>query len=285
MRILHENSPRGEKLREQTKAAFGGKLDWPSLMYSAVGMRGILPPLPPSRVPHSHAQLAIGYYNVMLPTDDYLALFSPTTDGSAGTGGGGKESLLQSRRSEWFWRQVREARRQGSAVTKHPNFMSRSVEHGKERYARAKVFARQDDIRLGLVPPPPPPPPTFSTSQHPPSESSPPSSRGLGPGASTLKHPSAALIGLSLIGDLDRLYIGHQFPNIKLLFCTSGTRKGPGALLIFSHTLAERLYIHVGWDKGGFEEGLIEDFADGLVACIEEFALDNVQAERELSHL
>lgn len=279
MRILHDNNPRGKKLREQTKAAFGGKLDWPSLMYAAVGMRGILPPLPPSHVPHSHAQLAIGYYNVVLPTNDYLALFSPTNTGT----GAGRDSMLQGRCSEWFWNQSREARRQGEAVTKHPNFMSRSVEHGKERCARAKMFARQDDIRLGLVPTPPSSPPT---SQQPPSsESNPPSSGGAESGADTPKPPSAALVGLSLIGDLDKMYKGYKYPNIKILFCTSGTRKGPGGLLVFSHTLAGRLYIHVGWDKEGFEEGLMDDFANGLIACIREFALDNAQLERELSRL
>ena len=213
----------------------------------------------------------------MLPTDEYPALFS--SDGSAGTEGG--KEHLQSRRSEWFWNQAREARRQGEALMKHPNFLPRCVEHGKDRYTRAKAFARQDDIRLGLIPPSPsPPPPTPqqpSNSGNNTASSNPnPPPNGAVPGS---KPPSAALIGLSLIGDLDRVYKPHQFPSIKLLYSTSGTRKGPGAILVFTHTFAKRLYIHVGWDKEGFEEGLMEDFAEGLVACIREFALDGVQVQ------
>jgi hypothetical protein len=185
----------------------------------------------------------------MLPTDEYPALFS----------------------------------RQGEAPMKHPNFLPRCVEHGKDRYTRTKTFARQDDIRLGLILPSPSPSPT---SQQPsrsgnntaPSNPNPPPPNVAVPSS---KPPSAALIGLSLIGDLDRVYKPHQFPSIKLLYSTSGTRKGPGAILVFTHTFAKRLYIHVGWDKEGFEEGLMEYFAQGLVACIREFALDKVQVQVE----
>lgn len=265
------NSTRGQNIREEMRKAgvLAGRLDWPALLYTAVGMRGILPPLPQSSesvaVPQSHAHLSIGYYNVMLPTNDF-----PSTSAKA-----------QHERSAWFWNQARETRRQGEAAVKHPNFIARTVEHGKERCLRAKTFAKMDDARLGIVPSKlspvvqAAPRPTVSQAQTPAPAPAP-----------APAPPSVALIGLSLLGSLDRVYSPNAFPSLRLLTSASGTRKGPGGILVFSHSLAGRLYVHVGWDKEGFEEGMVEEFADGVVACVREFALDEtVDSERLTARL
>lgn len=258
----------------QKTSVLSGRLDWPALMYTAVGMRGTLPLpsiSPPEQIPSSHAHLSIGYYNVMLPTNDFP--FSASTSNN---------SAVNAQRSNWFWNQARDARRQGKIATRHPNFIARSVEHGKDRCLRAKAFAKQDDERLGIASSKPPlmlPSPSGSAPLGKPTRSaqavSPPK-RAQAP-ISPPSPPSVALVGLSLIGDLDRIYKSHQtFPSLQLTHSTSGTRKGPGALLIFSHSLAGRLYIHVGWDQEGFEPGLVEDFAKGISTCVKEFALQEM---------
>lgn len=200
----------------------------------------------------------------MLPTDDY-----PSANIGAASSRCVSENYLKAQRSTWFWNQAREARSQGEATVRHPNFVTRTVEHGKERCVRGKIFAAQDDVRLGLSPPnsasPKAIPPPLAAATPAPKSTTP----------STPPAPSVALVGLSLIGDLDKVYKAHEYPSLQLLHSTSGTRKGPGALLIFSHTFAERLYVHVGWDREGFEPGLVEDFADGIVGCIREFALNS----------
>lgn len=251
------------------KAAFGGKLDWPALMYTAVGMRALLPPLDESSsggVKPSHACLSVGYFNVMLPTNSLPpSVSNPNPDSSV---------MMQSQ-ARWFWEQARSARRQGEEAIRDPSFLARTVEHGKDRCARAKAFAHLDDARLSAASSTTGPNthsvPSATKSPTPPtSPTSPPSKASI---SAPRPPPSAALIGFSLIGNLDPLYAPQRFPSIQVVQSTSGTRKGPGSILVFSHTLAGRLYITIGWDREGFEPGLMEDFSRGLVEIVKEFAL------------
>ncbi|KAF8308216.1 hypothetical protein DL93DRAFT_2087233 [Clavulina sp. PMI_390] len=265
LRIVHADDARGKRIRGQMSdmsrqpgKMLSGRLDWPALMYSAAGLRNLLPGGPAimgtdgvTLIPQSHAYLSIGYYNVMLSSTG-----APLRSGAQSASG-----------ARWFWDQAREARKQNEKAVKDPKFLERGVEHGKERCGRAKAFAVDDDKRMGIAPANP-------ISAKPPAPAPIPAPAAPATNPPSPPPPSMALVGFSLLGNLDPIYdAARNFPALELVAATNGTRKGPGALLIFSHTCAGRLLVHVGWDEAGFEKGLVEDYAAGISECIREFGL------------
>jgi hypothetical protein len=49
--------------------------------------------------------------------------------------------------------------------------------------------------------------------------------------------PQRALMGISMLGNLDALYQRYLFSSIKLLSMTNGTRQKAGGVIIFAYTL------------------------------------------------
>ncbi|KAF9551544.1 hypothetical protein CPC08DRAFT_715049 [Agrocybe pediades] len=76
--------------------------------------------------------------------------------------------------------------------------------------------------------------------------------------------PSAALLGLSLIGNLDAIYTRPSYPSFTLHSVTTASRQKASGLLLLEHTFGKKLWLNLCWDENGFEEGVIEKFWKGL---------------------
>jgi hypothetical protein len=194
------------------------------MMYSALNLR---PYLSPSRqLSDSYWFLSIGYFNVILPT------FIP------------KDDLTRT-----FWHRARSAKEQSTNAVKHPMLISRTREMAKERGARARMWAKEDDDKaLGIWKP------ASVIQTHKP-----------GPRA-----PSSALIGLSLLGNLDGTYKHTRYSEIQLHTLTTGSRQRPGGMLLFGYTFVGKLWVSLGYDKNGFEEGVVERFWSHVLQSIDE---------------
>jgi len=226
----------------------------PMMMYTAINIRPHLPIPPP---PASFVFLAVAYFNVVLPT------FLPSTS-----------NLLPV-----FWHRARCVRLQKQKYLNSPMLVSRIQEMSKARGRRAKIFAKEDDNVLGgphghsTVPPTAPRPASKllpNALQAPGLVSKPPSPPAQSPSAQPAP-PSAALLGLSLLGNLDEIYNAESYPSIQLTRLTCGTRKGKGGMLMFSHTFRGRLFLSLGWDAHGFSGGVVEDFWSRVQSGVEEF--------------
>ncbi|KAF7310472.1 hypothetical protein HMN09_00589600 [Mycena chlorophos] len=83
---------------------------------------------------------------------------------------------------------------------------------------------------------------------------------------------SAALMGISLIGNLDRTYLRHEYGrDVELLSVGTASRLKPGGLLLLGHTFGKKLVLQLCWDTMGFAEGAIERFWAGLESAVDEF--------------
>jgi len=192
-------------------------------MYSALNLR---PYFPNRELSDSYWFISIGYFNVILPS------FIP------------KDNL-----SRTFWHRARSAKQQSTIAVKHPMLIPRSREMARERGARARTWAKEDDEKaLGI----------WKPSQ--PTQNPKPSPRA----------PSAALIGLSLLGNLDGIYQHARYPGIALHTLTTGSRQRPGGMLLFGYTFVGKLWVSLGYDKNGFEEGVVERFWENTLQCIDE---------------
>jgi hypothetical protein len=178
--------------------------------------------------------IAISYFNVILPG------FLPSSD-----------------LAKTFWHRARSAKEQSTKVAKHPMVVSRSREMAKERGERARRWAKEDDDReRGIM------------TSDPPATATPPVQTN-----SVSKPPSTALIGLSLLGNLDGIYKHAAFPQVKLHTLTTGSRQRSGAMLLFGYTFVGKLWVSLGYDENGFEEGVVDKFWKNVLSLIEELLL------------
>ncbi|KAJ3787143.1 hypothetical protein GGU10DRAFT_417189 [Lentinula aff. detonsa] len=144
-----------------------------------------------------------------------------------------------------FWHRARSAKEQSTRAAKNPMVIPRSKEMAKERGDRARRWAREDDgYDIGI-----PSPPLTATIMS--------------------KPPSAALIGLSLLGNLDGIYKHSAFPEIKLHTLTTGSRQRSGAMLLFGYTFVGKLWISLGYDENGFEKGIVEKFWKNVLTSMD----------------
>jgi hypothetical protein len=117
-----------------------------------------------------------------------------------------------------FWHRARAAKNQSTLAAKSPMLVSRSFEMARERGQRARGWAREDDEKARGTWKAPPPPASASSN------------------SVKNKPPSAALIGLSLLGNLDGIYKHSAFPKIQLHTLTTGSRQRAGGMLLFGYT-------------------------------------------------
>ncbi|KAJ7698644.1 hypothetical protein B0H17DRAFT_324927 [Mycena rosella] len=83
---------------------------------------------------------------------------------------------------------------------------------------------------------------------------------------------SAALLGISLIGDLDRTYARAAYgPGVHLHSVATASRLKPGGLLLLGHSFGGRLVLQLCWDSMGFAEGEVERFWAALAGAVTEF--------------
>lgn len=178
--------------------------------------------------------LAIGYFNVILPS------FLPREGNITST----------------FWHRAHSAKVQSAKAAKSLLNVSRCREMAKERGQRARIWAKEDDDKaMGIVPKPSTTVPTPTSPSKP-------------------KIPSAALMGLSLLGNLDGIYKHSAFPAIKLHTLTTGSRQRAGGMLLFGYTFVEKLWVSFGYDENSFEEETVKKFWGNVISAIDEFLLN-----------
>jgi len=149
-----------------------------------------------------------------------------------------------------LWHRARIAKAQSTRAAKSVMVASRSREMALERGKRARAWAKEDDEKaLGIWKAPPRAP---SNAQPPPA-------------------PSAALIGLSLLGNLDGIYKHANFPQIKMHTLTTGSRQRPGGMLLFGYTFAGKLFVSLGYDENGFDKEVVGKFWANVLDSIDEF--------------
>ena len=209
----------------------------PMLMYSALNLRPYFTRKPTSDLWASYWYLAIGYFNVALPS------FLP---GDTHT------------QEPTFWLRARQAKEQSTRAAKSPLVASRTHEMSRKRGEQARAWGREDDEReKGTWVPPQP------------ASIAPKVEQSLFPARA--KAPSSALIGLSLLGNLDGIYKHAAFPNAELHTLTTGSRQRHGAMLLFGYTFKGKLWISLGYDENGFAEGVVDRFWKEALDCVDQF--------------
>lgn len=198
------------------------------MMYSALNMRPYL--MADKRLNDSYWFIAIGYFNVILPT------FLPQTGEITST----------------FWHRARSAKAQSLKAMKTPMAISRCRQMARERGARARVWAREDDEKLAG---------SFKK----------PILAASADNQGKEKVPSSALMGLSLLGNLDATYKHTTFTEIELHTLTTGSRQRSGGMLLFGYTFVEKLWVSFGYDKNGFQEDVVDAFWTQVIEAIDEF--------------
>ncbi|KAI5122362.1 hypothetical protein M0805_004120 [Coniferiporia weirii] len=245
--------------------------DLPILMYSALNLRPYL--LASATADRSYWFTAIGYINIILPS------FLPSSSANQPQNQSANEEQDQDQDKNQnqalktqdavrrtFWHRARECKSQISRTAKHPLLMSRTHEMARLRGARARAWAREDDEKaLGVwVAPPKVPTPTPAPS--PVEEADAPWK--LPPA------PSTALVGLSMLGNLDAMYSHASYPALALHTLTTGSRQRAGALLLFGYTFNARLWFSLGYDENGFADGVVERWWGELLRGVDEFLLE-----------
>lgn len=184
-----------------------------------------------SSSPSSYWFLAVGYFNVVLPS------FLPRTISD----------------TEAFWHRARQSKDQSTRAAKNSMMIYRTHEMSKKRGIQARAWGKEDDQKAagtfiptsleGKAPPVPHPP----------------------------KVPANALIGLSLLGNLDGIYKHQDFESIKMHTLTTGSRQRNGGMLLFGYTFVGKLWLSLGYDEEGFEKETVSKFWNGLQAAVDEF--------------
>ncbi|KAJ7826164.1 hypothetical protein B0H14DRAFT_3088482 [Mycena olivaceomarginata] len=146
--------------------------------------------------------------------------------------------------NKMFWHRARAAKNQSTRAAKTPLLVPRSHEIARERGQRARMWACEDDEKVR------------GTWNAPPSA----------PAASA--PPSTALIGLSLLGNLDVIYKHNHFPGVQLQGLTTGSRQRAGGILLFGYTFAGRLWISLGYDQAGFDD-TVERFWENVLSAVD----------------
>ncbi|GAA5897369.1 hypothetical protein JCM6882_001869 [Rhodosporidiobolus microsporus] len=246
------------------------KPELPVMIYSALNVR---PFLQKSEADWYH--IAIGYYNIILPS------FLPSTLSP----------------SAYFWHQALSVRVQTSHAVKTPFLAARTALMALERERRSIGFERADEEKRAMKR-------VVEEAER--------GLKGLGIGveeseegdeagrvkeaerlakeakekaakeaaakkdqpAAPAKAPSTALLGLSMLGNLDGMYKHADFHGIQLHTLTTGSRQRPGALLLFAYTFAGKLWFSLGYDSNGFKKGSVERWWDELVKGVDEFLLE-----------
>ena len=157
----------------------------------------------------------------------------------------------ESDRTQIFWHRARAVKEQTAKIARSPLLVSRVQEMAKERENRARMWARLDD---GVAP------------------TTAPSQRRLFTDEEN-SAPSVALMGLSMLGNLDGIYRHSTFPAIKLHSMTTGSRQRKGGMLLFSYTFVGKLWLSWGYDVNGFDDAVVQRFWRNFLNCVDVFLL------------
>ncbi|KZT61766.1 hypothetical protein CALCODRAFT_490666 [Calocera cornea HHB12733] len=210
--------------------------DLPIMNYTALSLRPYLTyPSAEAEKNMSYWFVALTYFNIVLPS------FLP------------RVTCAQHQFPEsTLWERARSARDQIGRITR-----SRFLVH------RARIMGAQRAERAGKarVPVGSAVPMESEDSPAPASQLLPPPSDALA-AISPRKEavPSKALMGISLMGNLDKVYLADQYPDIELLDVATASRQKAGGILFLAHTFAGRMWLHMAYDENGFAPGSMERF-------------------------
>ncbi|KZT41825.1 hypothetical protein SISSUDRAFT_981301 [Sistotremastrum suecicum HHB10207 ss-3] len=214
--------------------------DLPLMMYSACNMRAHCNTIPEGKQKADDScYLAIGYFNIVLPS------FLPSDPSS---------------HRSTFWHRAKSVKTQCRDFNDTPFMFSRAHLMAAERGNRAKVWAKEDDEKAaGIWSPPPKPAP---------SQAQEPKPEPLFP-----KAPSKALLGLSLLGNLDPTY-NHELyktAGLTLESLTTGPRQRRGGMLLYGYTFAGKLWLMLSYDENAFDKATVKAFWDGIIGGLGEY--------------
>ncbi|KAG9018752.1 hypothetical protein FRB90_010059 [Tulasnella sp. 427] len=220
---------------QQRDQAKDFRSDLPIMMYSALNLRPYLRSSPDL----SYWFVSVGFFNVVLPA------FLPSSN---------SEQDDKSKLHSMFWHRARLAKVQSSRAAKHPMLVPRTQQMAKLRSNRSQAFAAEDDAKAQGIPLPAPVHAPKTTAVVEPSRA-----------------PSNALFGLSLLGNLDGIYMHKSYPAIQLHTLTTGSRQREGALLVFGYTFVGKLWLSLGYDVNGFQAGVVEAWWNEVLSGVSEF--------------
>jgi hypothetical protein len=169
-----------------------------------------------------------------------------------------------------FWHRARLSKIQSSKAVKSPFILARTHMTAVKRAEQSVVWAKIDDRaaqekdnkQAPVAPVATPKPAALEA----------PSATATKADQPTPKPaPSTALMGLSLLGNLDGVYKHASYGEVKLHTLTTGSRQRAGAMLLFSYTFAGKLWLCFGYDQNGFLKGVVEEFWKELLSGVDEF--------------
>lgn len=190
-----------------------------------------------------------------------------------------------------FWHRARLVKTQSTKAVKSPFILARTHMTASKRAEQSVVWARIDDRadkekesaakekdnkRSGtglLTPATSPSQATTAVFSEEPKDKpavSVPTASSI-PTKTEVAVPSTALMGLSLLGNLDATYKHATYGDIKLHTLTTGSRQRAGAMLLFGYTFAGKLWLCFGYDRNGFAEGIVEQFWKELLSGVDVF--------------
>ncbi|KAJ7066686.1 hypothetical protein C8F01DRAFT_1053008 [Mycena amicta] len=217
----------------------------PMLMYTAISLRGYLPPVSELS---SFMSLALGYHNLVLPS------FLPSSSSSTTL-------------SSVFWARSREAQRQMFTYSHSPMLLGRSVAAAEDRGRRAKAWAQIDDEAAGVLPRRPAP------------------ASAPAPAAKPTFPPSIALIGVSQSGNIDGIIRRERYPLMEVCDLVGGTRKGPGGVLVYTRTVLQQFNMLLLWDSAPYDPALIDEFWGYMVDGVHELVLQDPSLKGTAEHI
>lgn len=204
------------------------------MIYSAMNLRPYFKPA--ASLTESFVIFACSYFNVVLPS--FLPSSAP-------------EAL-----HHIFWHRAHLAKKQSSRAVKSPMVASRAREMARERATRARMWAKEDDEKAAGTWTLPPAPPQKSAEEL---------------EAAAKQVPSAALMGLSLMGSLDGIYKPTEYPNLKMQAVVGVTRLRAGGMIMFGYTLAGKLHLDFSYDEHGLNKEVVESFWANVQGAMSEF--------------
>lgn len=207
------------------------------MLYSALSLRSSLNALPSKPPLPSYFHLALGYYNIVMPS------FIPPSSSP----------------SQIFWYRAHKVKQQTLAAVKSRFLIGKSLTEMQERLERAVEWAIIDDVASSLsiskqrsVKPTP-----TTTTQ-----------------VLKAKVSDAPLLGISILGNLDMIYSHEVYvPFISLESITTGSRQRRGGVLLFAFIFKGRMCLSLGYDNNGFEEGVLPTLWQEIGNGVREFLL------------
>ncbi|KAG5645158.1 hypothetical protein DXG03_006782 [Asterophora parasitica] len=244
------------------------------MLYTAINLRPHLAPVPPRFVNEKRREetywfLALTYFTLVLPA------FPPPLVGSSSPSLSTNTNTNTPKTT--FWLRAQSAKQQTRRTVQSPLLVHRALEMAEEREARARGVPRRDIGIAELMRPMP-----AGTEN--------PSVADAGP--TPKPPPSTALLGLSLIGNLDATYVRSAYPAFELESVTTASRQKRAGALLLVHTFAGRLWVQFFFDEWGFvrrrkggggdgedgdgqkEDTDVEVFWDEVGRAVTEFLID-----------